>query len=249
MKYIFTIIICVISLYSCKIQTRKAENVINSNEVRFTEPINLPNQRIVDVVKQKDSSKDFKVIPYCFDKNEIIDDTLIVQFYTKNQTYPNNDRKDTFSFDNGVLIFSDAYIYDNVIDSIVTIDEKTGERTVSYIGGVQAISVGESYQKRIYKLVGFNELPSVIQFWGNTLCECPTQPVKFEIYKNDTINILNKNGYKDGVWLEFYANGNIKKRQKFNNGENLGGYLYDKTGKATHRVQASIPEITIPIEY
>ena len=246
MKYIFTIIICVISLYSCKIQTRKAENVINSNEVRFTEPINLPNQRIVDVVKQKDSSKKFKVIPYCFDKNEIIDDTLIVQFYTQNQTYPNNDRKDTFSFDNGVLNFSDAYIYDNIVDSIVTIDEKTGERTVSYIGGIQAISVDESYQKRIYKLVGFNELPSVIQFLGNTLCECPTQPVKFEIYKNDTINILNKNGRKDGVWLEFYDNGIIKEKQKYNNGEYLGGYLYDSTGKVTHQNHGSV--IYVPIE-
>ena len=259
MKYIFVIVICAIFLYSCKSREGKAGNVVNPHEVHpailFVEPVSLPNQRIVDVTKQKDYSKDFKMIPYCFDKNEIIDDTLIVQFYTQNMTYPNNDRKDAFSFDNGVLKFSDAYIYDDVVDSIVTIDKETGERTVSYIGRASAVSFTmdmgrlQSYQKRIYKLVGFKEVPSVIQFWGDTLCECPTQPIKFEIYKNDTINILNENGRKDGVWLEFYNNGNIKKRQEFNNGENLGGYLYDRTGKATHRIQASIPEMAIPIEY
>jgi len=257
MKCIF--LICAIFLFFSKDQEGKVKNTITSNGVHpaalFVEPVNLPNQRIVEVLKQKDYSKDFKIIPYCFDKNEIIDDTLIVQFYTQNLTYLNDDRKDAFSFDNGVLSLSDAYICNDVVDSIVTIDKETSERTVSYIGRVQAVSANvdigsrESYQKRIYKLVGFKEVPSVIQFRGDTICECPTQPIKFEIYKNDTINILNKNGRKDGVWLEFYDNGVVKKKQRFNNGENLGGYLYDKTGKATHRVQASIPEVTIPIEY
>jgi antitoxin component YwqK of YwqJK toxin-antitoxin module len=257
MKYIFVIAIYAIIFYFCISRNGKAENAINEVHaaVLLVEPINLPNQRIVEVIKQKDYSKDFKMIPYCFEKNEIIDDTLIVQFYTQNLTYPDNDRKDTFSFDNGVLKFSDAYIYDDIVDSIVTIDKETGEGTVSYIYTTGHVSVNFDYgswqssQKRTYKFVGFKEVPSVIQFWGDTLCECPTKPIKFEIYKNDTINILNENGRKDGVWLEFYDNGIIKKRQEFNNGENLGGYLYDKTGKATHQIHASIPEIAMPIEY
>ena len=259
MKNIFIIVICAISFYSCKSQEGKAENVVNPDRVNsavlFVEPINLPNQRIVEIIKQKDYSKDFKMMPYCFDRNEIIDDTLIVQFYTQNMTYPNNDRKDAFSFDNGVLKFSDAQIYKPVVDSIVTIDEKTGERTVSYIESVQcAMSITQdvgwqSYQKRTYKLVGFKEVPSVIQFWGDTLCKCPTKPIKFEIYKNDTINVLNENGRKDRIWLEFYDNGIISRKQKFNNGENLGGYLYDRTGKTTHQIQEGYTDAAITVEY
>ena len=174
--------------------------VANAVNVQIsTEPINLPNQRIVEVIKQKDYSKDFEMMPYCFDKNEIIEDTLIVQFYTQSLIYPNNDRIDTFSYDNGVLKFSDAYIYDDVaVDSIVTIDEKTEERIVSYIfvarlSGIVEMNIGDwqPYHKRTYKLVGFKEVPSIIQFWNDTLCKCPTEPIKFEIYKNDTINVLN----------------------------------------------------------
>ena len=71
-KYIFLIGIGAITLYSYKSQEGKAGNVVK------------PNQRIVEVIKQRDSSKDFEMMPYCFDKNEIINDTLIVQFYTRN---------------------------------------------------------------------------------------------------------------------------------------------------------------------
>ena len=258
MKYIFVIIICAISFYFCKSQEKKAGNGVNADEGHsavLVEPINPPYQRIVEIIKQKDFSKNFEKMPYCFDRNEIINDTLIVQFYTHNMTYPNNDRKDAFSFDNSVLKFSDAYIFDDLdVDSIVTIDEKTGERLVSY-RNIQAISVTadmgrwQSSKKRIYKLVGFKEVPSVIQFWNDTLCACPTKPIQFEIYKNDTINALNENGREDGIWLEFYDNGNIKRKQKFNNGENLGGYLYDRNGQVTHRIQAGYTDSAIPIGY
>ena len=255
MKYIFVIVICTISLYFSKSQEGKAENVVTNGVYSAVKLTSLPNQRIVEVIKQKDFSKDFKMMPYCFDKNEIIDDTLIVQFYTQDLTYPNNDRKDAFSFDNGILKFSDAYIYDDIVDSIVTIDKKTGERTISYIYTTGHVSVNfdmgrlQSSQKRTYKLVGFKEIPSVIQFLGDTLCKCPIKPIKFEIYKNDTINALNENGREHGVWLEFYDNGNIERRQEFNNGENLGGYLYNKAGKATHRIQVGYTDAAIPIEY
>ena len=173
-KYIFIIVLLAIMAGCNKLMSQ--DN--NTDDVLSAEPTNLSNQRIVEVIKQKDYSKDFKMMPYCFDKNVIINDTLIVQFYTQNLTYPDNDRKDAFSFDNGVLDFSDDLI-NNVVDSIVTIDEKTGERTVSYVyttGHVslqQELGSWQSSQKRTYKLVGFKEVPSVIQFQGDTLCACP----------------------------------------------------------------------------
>ena len=250
-KYIFVIVICTISLYSFNSQKGETENSMNidgiHSAVLFDEQTNLPNQRIVEVIKERDSSKDFAMMPYCFDRNEIINDTLIVQFYTQNLIYPDNDRIDAFNFDNGVLTFSDVLINGGIIDSIVTIDKKTKKRIVSYIytsGHVQdnteLCCAVQPSKKRTYKLVGFTEAPSIIQFWSDTLCKCPTKPIKFEIYKNDTINLLNENGLKDGVWLEFYDNGIVKEMRKYNNGKNLGGYFYNETGKAIWQINEGL---------
>jgi antitoxin component YwqK of YwqJK toxin-antitoxin module len=60
--------------------------------------------------------------------------------------------------------------------------------------------------------------------------------------------MLNANGLKEGVWIEFYSTGEIMKRKKYKNGNPLGGYWYDKTGKATHRIQETAMEVAVPIE-
>ena len=237
------LIISVLAILFCG-SNGSAQNVRNTQKQK--------KPRIVSVVKEIfNIPKDFNIIPYCFDKNEIIDYTLIVRFYTQNMTYPNNDRKDSINFYNGVLNFSDAYIYDNVVDSTVTIDKGKGKRTVSFIYKQPSIQIDgmHPHQKRTYKLVGFKEAPSVIQFEGKTLCHCPTKPIKFEIYKNDTINVLNENGHKDGLWLLFYENGKVKERQYFKNGENRGGYGFDETGKAIYRIEATYPEVRMPINF
>ena len=43
--------------------------------------ISSQKYRIVSVTKQADHSKDFKKTGYCYYKNKIVGDTLVVQFY------------------------------------------------------------------------------------------------------------------------------------------------------------------------
>ena len=220
MKKLLTISVLAILFYG---SNGSAQNVRNTQ--------NQDKPRIVSVVKEIFNIPiDFNIIPYCFDKNEIINDTLVVHLYTQNVTYPDYNIKDSFSFIKSVLNLYDYH--KEVIDSTVTIDKKTGKRKVLYrrLLSVQMNDMNP-HQKRTYKLIGFKEAPFVIQFNGKTLCHCPTKLYKFEIYKNDTINVIKANGRKEGVWLKFDDDGKVMKREEYNNGKYLGGYFYDKTGR------------------
>lgn len=215
----------------------------------FASLINSQNYRIVSVTKQVDHSKDFREIGYCYDMNKIVGDTLIVQFYAQNIKNLTKGVTDTFSFHNGVLNFYDGYPKQKVRDSVYY-NPKTKKREMLHIleGGSLMMDGWNPDQKRVYTLVGFKKPPTTIQHNEVTLCDCPTKPIKFEICDNDTINVLNANGLKDGVWIEFYDTGEIMKKKRYKNGNSLGGFLYDKKGKATHRIQNTAMEIAMPIE-
>jgi antitoxin component YwqK of YwqJK toxin-antitoxin module len=215
----------------------------------FVNSMSSQKYRILNVIKQVDHSKDFNSTGYCYDLNKIIGDTLVVQFYTQNIKNLTKGVFDSFSYHNGILNFYDAYKIPQVKDSVFY-NHKTKKKEILHIyeSGRLEGNAWDLHQKRTYTLVGFKKVPSVIQFNDVSLCGCPTKPVKFELYKNDTINMLNANGLKEGVWIEFYSTGEIMKRKKYKNGNPLGGYWYDKTGKATHRIQETAMEVAIPIE-
>lgn len=212
-------------------------------------PINSQNYRVVSVTKLVDHSKDFREMGYCYDINKIVGDTLYVQFYTQNVKNLTKGVTDTFSYHNGVLNFYDGYPKQKVRDSVYY-NPKTKKREVLHMleSGSLMVDGWNPDQKRLYMLTGFKKTPTTIQHNEVTLCNCPTKPIKFEIFDNDTINVLNANGLKDGVWIEFYDTGEIMKKKRYKNGNSLGGYLYDKKGKVTHTLTDEANEIAMPIE-
>jgi hypothetical protein len=113
---------------------------------------------------------------------------------------------------------------------------------------METFSGGPDIQRIQYSFIGFDKVPKTIKFFDSSLCDYPTKPIKFEICDNDTVNVINANGYKHGDWIEFYDTGEIMKRKKYSNGRLLEGYLYDKHGKATHTLTEEAMEIGTPIE-
>jgi antitoxin component YwqK of YwqJK toxin-antitoxin module len=215
----------------------------------FVNSTNSQKYRILSVTKQVDHSRDFNKTGYCYDLNKIIGDTLVVQFYTQNIKNVTKGVTDSFSYHNDILNFHDAYKVRQLKDSIFYNPKTKKKETLHMYESVQLEGDGwHLHQKRTYTLVGFKKAPSVIQYNDVSLCGCPNKPLKFELYKNDTINMLNANGLKEGVWIEFYSTGEIMKRKRYKNGNPLGGYLYDKTGKVTHIIQDTGVEISEPIE-
>jgi hypothetical protein len=211
--------------------------------------ISSQKYRTVRVTKQVDNSRDFNKTGYCYDINKLVGDTLVVQFYAQNIRNLTPGVTDTFSYRDGILNFFDTAKIQQLKDSVFYNPKtKKKERLHMYQSGQLVGDGWHLHQKRTYTLIGFKKVPSVIQYNGVTLCGCPTKSIKFETYKNDTINMLNENGLKEGVWIEFYSTGEIMKKKNYRNGNSLGGYLYDKTGKATHRIEETAMEIAMPIE-
>jgi len=238
-----------LSIYKTNRIEMKKVIVILLISLAFVNSISSQKYRIVRVTKQVDHSRDFDKTGYCYDINKLVGDTLVVQFYTQNMRNLTPGVTDTFSYRNGVLNFHDAYKIRQGKDSVFYNPKKKKKERLHMYQSVQLEVDGwHLHQKQSYTLVGFKKVPSVIQYNGVTLCGCPTKPVKFEIYKNDTINMLNANGLKEGLWIEFYSTGEIMKKKSYKNGNPLGGYLYDKTGKATHRIEETAMEIAMPIE-
>jgi hypothetical protein len=106
---------------------------------------------------------------------------------------------------------------------------------------------GPDIQRIQCAFIGFERVPKAFKFDDSNICDCPTKPIKFEICDNDTINMINENGHKHGNWIEFYDTGEIRKRKKYNNGQLVEGYLYNKQGEATYKLKEEAIE-TEPIE-
>jgi hypothetical protein len=94
----------------------------------------------------------------------------------------------------------------------------------------------------------FTKVPNCISYNSDNLSTCPIEYFSYNIYKGDTINIINRNGYKDGKWIDFLESG-VTKIKEYNNGRFIKGYLYDKSGKITHVVSDEGVEVSIPIDF
>lgn len=61
-------------------------------------------------------------------------------------------------------------------------------------------------------------MPKYIEYNKVQLTDCLKGHCQFEIYQSDTIIVLNRNGYKEGLWIDFYETGEIMKRKTYKNG-------------------------------
>lgn len=211
--------------------------------------VNAQSCRIISITKSADHSKDFAKTGFCYDINRFEGDYLEVQFYTARVINKTPGFYDAVSYSNGVLNFYDGYKYPMYKDSVF-INKKTKKSKVIRLMQSQSIEINqrEPYEKRFYILAGIKTLPLEIQYNGQSLCSCSSNVLKFELYQSDTINVINANGLKAGVWLEFFNTGKVMKKRIYKNGNLLGGFIYDQSGKITHRIEASDFETAIPVE-
>ena len=46
--------------------------------------------------------------------------------------------------------------------------------------------------------------------------------LSYKVYQNDTINIIDKDSLKQGIWKEFWSNGDLKSEVSFKNNKKQG---------------------------
>ena len=183
-----------------------------------------------------ENSKDCRKTGNCISEKSLSHDTLKVTFYTDNQDRNLNDFRDSFTLDHDTLSLN--LINTAIKTTYVFNTEKNKTDTVETVQMTMLNRMDDSYDTRLneYTLTGFNKMPAAIQFNRTKLCDCPTLPVQFEIFRNDTINMINANGHKQGVWISFYDTGEIKEKKYFDKGNFTGGQMFDINGKDLHAI-------------
>ena len=46
--------------------------------------------------------------------------------------------------------------------------------------------------------------------------------ISYKVYSNDTINVVDKDTLKQGIWKEFWANGDLKSEVSYKNNKKQG---------------------------
>jgi hypothetical protein len=163
-----------------------------------------------------DNSKDCRNIGNCISEKLLEGDTIHLTLYFDNHC------QDLSKLHESFIVSKDALQ--------ITLRSKGDHLVYSECIG------GYDTRRAEYKLIGIKYLPRIILINNVPLIDCPSKPLSFEIFKNDTINMINANGLKHGLWLYFYENGKIKEKKYYDNGRFLKGTSFDQNGNDLHIV-------------
>jgi len=212
----------------------------------FINSIAARKYKLIQAAHFLDVSKDCSYTGDCVSSKYLIKDTLHLTIFIS------NNGRDLDSY-----LYSFSYLKDtlnlnlentNVIKTKVFNKSKRKMETIlTYQMSIKQLFERDD-QRFVFALTGFRELPKVIQFEHATLCDCPVKSIQFEICDNDTINMINANGHKQGIWVDFYDTGEIMKKKEYIDGKFIDGYYYNLKGEKTHKIQEEEIEIAIPIE-
>jgi len=194
--------------------------------------------KLIQAKHFSDNSKDCREIGNCISSKYLKNGALNITIYINNR-YRVLD-SDGYSFDEkkGVLSVNTYNVNTRPLkDTIINgVKMQLGNVSIAYRPPARG---GYDTQRYEFKLSGFSKVPKIIQFNHDNLCNCPIKPLKYEIYKKDTINIINSNGKKQGLWLKFFKTGKIQEKKFYDNGKFVSGKTFDKNGKDLHFVSES----------
>jgi len=190
------------------------------------------NFKLIESKHISDNSKDCRKIGNCVSDKYIKRDTLHLIIYFDNNCRDLSFFQDSFSFYNDTLSV-------NLIDTTKIKNPTICDSGNNKIGKVIANGKARFYrpcfgdydtQKFQYLLSGFNNLPKVFQFNHQTLYDCPTHSIQYEIFKSDTVNVINFNGKKEGLWIQYYDTGELKEKDWYKDAVFDHAITYDKNG-------------------
>ena len=194
-------------------------------------------QEIIASSHCADNSIDCSIVGDCISAKRIENNNLYLTIHTNNGGTDIDAYRQTFTYQHDTLSMNQ----ENKAVPVVTneLNPETGKmekRCCITIPSKSMSCGGPDIQRFDYTLSGFSKLPKVIQFNHVTLKDCPTKAFKFEIYKKDTINLIDAHGHKQGDWMEFYPSGVIKCKRYYNKGQFMYGYIFNEAGKATDKI-------------
>jgi hypothetical protein len=186
------------------------------------------NIELVRFERSDNYKKDCNLINNCIESVDLINQSLVFSIYTKKPAR-DIERSLTYRKNNDTLI--------------VNYYQSNSNEAVLYL------ATNKKCEVLIFEFKGFSSVPACIIYNQEVSSLCPVTYLSYSIDKDDTINIVNKNGYKEGKWIDFYKTGEILKIKEYKNGQFIKGNLYDKAGNITHIVSVEGVEVSIPVDF
>jgi hypothetical protein len=212
--------------------------------LQFLIPIQAQIYKIVESKHFSDNSKDCRIIGDCFAQKYMKNDTLYLTIYFNNNCRDLTKYRDTLKFNNNTLnlIHADtnrttvSFRFNKTLNKIDTFYHMRLTPHSPCIGGYDI-------QKGQYKIIGFKNIPNYLKLDYKNLCDCPNKPFKFDLYNNDTINMIDANGKRQGLWMTFFNSGKVHEKKYFDNGIFKGGKTFDENGNDLYYVSHSDGDI------
>lgn len=164
-------------------------------------------------------------------------------------------------------LFIDYEDYLVEIDTIRKVDSIYNDSLtieITEIHHIQSIILCDCYYESSFEISGLPKNPKTIILNKKPITYSPEKyevyPVEFQIVNGDTINLTDKFGLRQGLWImkdskgqlllnctfqddnvlegisyQYYGNGRIKKSLEWQNGEHINYIVYDTAGNITVR--------------
>lgn len=220
--------------YNCSTTTTNS-----TNKKESISPVNINSTDSLDYNSASYSLKNFDYVGECVLSNTLLSDTLTIELLTQNIQYAEKPHlefvfnKDTLNITRGAEIRQK--------DTIIYNKEKNRYDTLHFIemSRMEIRELDPKYKLETFRFYKHRKKPTTIYVNGKLCKNCSTKDIEFKIYKGKIVNRINKDGYKDGVWLQFHENGKIKVKKYYEKGVFLGGKTFDMNGKDLHYVSES----------
>jgi len=194
------------------------------------------NIELISISNIREFSVNCENVCNCYDSIDLDNDILTIKFYSKitNEYNPPLMLKPQFVGDS---LFFDHQVDTRFIKDSVFYDTIKHKFDTLYIFPRQSVNlIPDKYscRKITIKLSGIDSILKYIEYDKLTIFQCPKSNISFDIFKSDTINVINSFGQKHGLWINFYETGEIKEKIYYGNGRFLKGKTYDKEGNDLH---------------
>jgi antitoxin component YwqK of YwqJK toxin-antitoxin module len=171
--------------------------------------------------------------------NSLSGDTLTIELLSQNVQYAKKPHLE-FVFNKDTLNITRTP-ESRQKDTIIYNKEKNKYDTLHFVemSRMEIRELDPKYKLETFRFYKQRKKPTTIYVNGKLYKNCPTKDIEFKTYKGKIINRINKDGVKDGVWLQFHENGKIKEEKYYDNGRFLNGKTFDSNGKDLHYVSES----------
>jgi len=201
----------------------------------------LNSIQLIDYNSASYGLKKFEYVRECILNNHLSNDTLTLELLSENMQFS---QKPEIKF----ILHNDTL---NITVQVKTVQKKDTKiynkkekkyetmHTFEMQGDIHVDMLAPKGKIETFRFKGFKKCPTTIYLNGIYYKKFQTKDIESKTYNGNIINRINMNGFKDGVWLEFYETGELREKKYYENGSLINGKTFDKNGKDLHYVSES----------